>query len=283
MQARRAGPSIAVLLADRPTQAISGESPRMRATNLFAMLSRRRWIQILLLGSVINRTTGKSAAAEPRLLTTLAPSVNDSAIIPVRLSQFPALQNEGGSIALYFSNYRYPMVINRGSSDDFYAVDPTCTHQGCQVGNYNAQAFSMECDCHGSTFDIQGRVTGGPAGSDLPAYRTQYDGNDLIEIELPGVPLRIDSVTVQARTPSNTRLRLQFPGVSGCKYGVRYYADLTSEPVPTLFATSATGNADLSFHVVGYASDGPVNVWLDAPGQRGFFAVEMFLDSQVPL
>jgi glycine/D-amino acid oxidase-like deaminating enzyme/nitrite reductase/ring-hydroxylating ferredoxin subunit len=42
----------------------------------------------------------------------------------------------------------------------------TCTHQGCIV-RFNAIETSWDCPCHGSRFDIDGRVLNGPAVADL--------------------------------------------------------------------------------------------------------------------
>ena len=46
-----------------------------------------------------------------------------------------------------------------------YAISTTCTHLGCTVG-ITAQGFA--CPCHGSRFDANGRVVGGPAPRALP-------------------------------------------------------------------------------------------------------------------
>ncbi len=46
-----------------------------------------------------------------------------------------------------------------------YAISTTCTHLGCTVA-VTAQGFA--CPCHGSRFDANGRVVGGPAPRALP-------------------------------------------------------------------------------------------------------------------
>lgn len=42
------------------------------------------------------------------------------------------------------------------------ALSPTCTHLGCQV-RWNPFKNEFDCPCHGSAFDITGKVIGGPA------------------------------------------------------------------------------------------------------------------------
>lgn len=47
-----------------------------------------------------------------------------------------------------------------------HAVSPTCTHLYCHV-TWNAAERSWDCPCHGSRFDVDGRVIQGPAVDDL--------------------------------------------------------------------------------------------------------------------
>ena len=56
-----------------------------------------------------------------------------------------------------------------------HAVSPTCTHLGCQV-RFNTAESTWDCPCHGSRYDIEGRVIHGPAVHDL----------DRIEMGQPG-------------------------------------------------------------------------------------------------
>jgi glycine/D-amino acid oxidase-like deaminating enzyme/nitrite reductase/ring-hydroxylating ferredoxin subunit len=47
-----------------------------------------------------------------------------------------------------------------------HAVSPICTHRGCQV-KFNSAERTWDCPCHGSRFDVEGRVIHGPAVRDL--------------------------------------------------------------------------------------------------------------------
>lgn len=49
--------------------------------------------------------------------------------------------------------------------DGIHVISSVCTHLGCIVSHSEE---GMRCPCHGSAFDAQGRVTGGPAPRDLP-------------------------------------------------------------------------------------------------------------------
>lgn len=52
-------------------------------------------------------------------------------------------------------------------SGRIHAVSARCTHLGCIVA-WNTAERSWDCPCHGSRFDIDGRVIEGPATEDLP-------------------------------------------------------------------------------------------------------------------
>ncbi|MGH8914221.1 MAG: Rieske 2Fe-2S domain-containing protein, partial [Acidimicrobiia bacterium] len=47
-----------------------------------------------------------------------------------------------------------------------HAVSAICTHLGCQVA-LNTAERTWDCPCHGSRFDLDGRVIHGPAVKDL--------------------------------------------------------------------------------------------------------------------
>jgi cytochrome b6-f complex iron-sulfur subunit len=59
-----------------------------------------------------------------------------------------------------------------------YAVSATCTHLGCLLIS-NGLQFS--CPCHGSEFDLNGRILVGPADIPLPHFElTRSSGNLLV-------------------------------------------------------------------------------------------------------
>jgi len=71
-------------------------------------------------------------------------------------------------------------LIRKGNS--FRAVSAVCTHLGCTV-NLNPNGKGFACPCHGSRFDEQARVIGGPAPRPLEWFPVALgrDGRLLID------------------------------------------------------------------------------------------------------
>lgn len=60
------------------------------------------------------------------------------------------------------------------------AISTTCTHLGCIVG-LSDTGFS--CPCHGSHYDQDGNVTGGPAPKPLPWFKVTLAPNGELEVD----------------------------------------------------------------------------------------------------
>jgi nitrite reductase/ring-hydroxylating ferredoxin subunit len=54
------------------------------------------------------------------------------------------------------------LAVHRDDAGNLHALSARCTHLGCLV-SFNAAERAWECPCHGSRFDIDGRVIQGPA------------------------------------------------------------------------------------------------------------------------
>lgn len=69
-------------------------------------------------------------------------------------------------------------IIREGSK--MAAISITCTHLGCIVGVADT---GFACPCHGSRFDQDGNVTGGPAPSPLPWFELSLAPNGELEVD----------------------------------------------------------------------------------------------------
>ncbi len=56
---------------------------------------------------------------------------------------------------------------------------PICTHLGCHF-TWNDKTENFECPCHGSVFDIDGKVLGGPAPRPLDTLPYKIENGSLL-------------------------------------------------------------------------------------------------------
>ena len=92
------------------------------------------------------------------------------------------------------------MVIGKAviarDADGVYAMTGVCTHMGCIVHDVaHVLANGLRCACHGSSYDSNGVVLGGPAPRPLQHYAVTIaaDGSLTIEGDKP--------VSATTRTP----------------------------------------------------------------------------------
>ncbi len=60
------------------------------------------------------------------------------------------------------------------------AISTTCTHLGCIV---SISDTGFACPCHGSRYDQDGNVTGGPAPKPLPWFKVSLAPNGELEVD----------------------------------------------------------------------------------------------------
>lgn len=135
-------------------------------------ISRRSFIQSSAL--VVLPTLCAGCTDDP--LVALPPVANRAIAVP--LERFPDLMRVGGSIVGTAAGYPNPIVIARVRDDTFAALDAICTHMRCTVA-YNALNLTLDCPCHGSTYEVTGTVIGGPAPRPLTTFTAQSDGTTL--------------------------------------------------------------------------------------------------------
>ncbi|GAO42652.1 putative Rieske iron-sulfur protein [Flavihumibacter petaseus NBRC 106054] len=71
---------------------------------------------------------------------------------------------------------KFPVCIYRFSENDYSALWMQCAHQGAEVqvaGDY------LHCPAHGSEYDNRGRVTNGPAETNLRTFPVSVSSNQL--------------------------------------------------------------------------------------------------------
>lgn len=89
-----------------------------------------------------------------------------SASLALPFAQYPHLAQVGASVTVSVKGYADPackrdeIIVAHASAGTYVALSASCTHMCCTV---QFRGHDFYCPCHGSTFDLSGRVTGGPA------------------------------------------------------------------------------------------------------------------------
>jgi len=79
------------------------------------------------------------------------------------------LNKDGRALVTPFTGTkRDSIMVVREAEGEFLALSMTCTHAGCRVHPPTAGVIS--CPCHGSQYDLTGKVIRGPALQPLGRY-----------------------------------------------------------------------------------------------------------------
>jgi cytochrome b6-f complex iron-sulfur subunit len=132
-------------------------------------LRRRKFLGLLGAGALGVTGAGTAAAG----LSFMRPAVFYEAE-----SRFRVGRPEDFAVGDIVALSRQGVYVVR-SAVGFYAMTATCTHLGCRTG-YQAEGRSIFCPCHGSRFDLDGRVTDGPAPRPLPRLELTLDRGYLV-------------------------------------------------------------------------------------------------------
>ncbi len=156
---------------------VAGDAGLFSTTARLRAAIRRRWPnptpddferRILLWGGLITATAaavgggvialGRRTTTNPEPSQPTDPGTNSRTVIAavsaVAVGSSTSFTTPNGSAA----------YLLRPSIDTFMAFLATCTHQGCPI---MPAGSGFRCPCHGSTFDGNGQVTGGPATKPL--------------------------------------------------------------------------------------------------------------------
>jgi Rieske Fe-S protein len=69
------------------------------------------------------------------------------------------------------------VIVTQPREGEFVGLSSICSHRGCTVGLDGEQ---LRCPCHGSTFDLEGRATRGPASEPLARFTVLVEGENLV-------------------------------------------------------------------------------------------------------
>ena len=101
--------------------------------------------------------------------------------INIVLPNYPALISDGGYILINNSGVR-GIILYRKNSTTYLAFERNCSYkpnEACATVDIDASTLFMKDSCCGSSFDFDGKPTGGPAWRPLQQYHTSLSGNTL--------------------------------------------------------------------------------------------------------
>jgi len=97
--------------------------------------------------------------------------------VALPLAKLQPLKSVGGSISLKVKDKL--LLLVRDGAASVRAFNPVCTHRQCVVA-FNSGENKIKCPCHGSQFDLNGRVIHGPASRPLETYAAELAGDQII-------------------------------------------------------------------------------------------------------
>lgn len=80
--------------------------------------------------------------------------------------------------AKFFRFLDQAAVLVRMPNGNYKALSAKCTHMGCTV-SFEAKGDYFLCECHGSEFNMNGKVLKGPATLPLPVYNVSISGDKI--------------------------------------------------------------------------------------------------------
>lgn len=130
---------------------------------------RRRVLRLLGEGSVFAAFLAQIAAAGRALMPN---------VLYEPPKRFPIKRPDQYPQGLTFDPARRLFVIRSGN--EFHVISAICTHLGCTV---QSRGDRFACPCHGSVFDAQGVVLGGPAPRPLPWFELSLAPSGELEVD----------------------------------------------------------------------------------------------------
>ncbi len=86
------------------------------------------------------------------------------------------LAPEKNLFVLRNDDLQYDVLLVKNKDNTYYALYMQCTHQDNAV---TANDKGLNCSLHGSTFDLEGKVTNGPAIRELKKYMVTENADSL--------------------------------------------------------------------------------------------------------
>ncbi|SRR5579883_662340 len=146
-------------------------------------MDRRKFLETLALASgglaVVNSISDIGKASAKVRSRIVSPDVRE---IPLNLEDTPELKPIGGFYHLEVEDLERDIIVVHTGPNQYTAVDIKCKHRGCDV-SYDIEDKKFVCPCHGSEYDLYGRLLKGPSEKPLAYYHTELkDGAVMVTV-----------------------------------------------------------------------------------------------------
>ena len=122
------------------------------------------------------RTVARTTDVEPGHVRAF--EVRDDGAEAVGRSRIPLLK------AMGVGRSRETRITLATVAGTLFAIDDTCTHRGCSLGDGKLDGSTVQCACHGSRFDVtSGAVVRGPAEDPVRSYPVHV-ANGEVQVDL---------------------------------------------------------------------------------------------------
>ena len=109
------------------------------------------------------RTVARTTDVEPGHVRAF--EIREHGAEAVDRSRIPLLRTVG------VGRSREARITLANVAGTLFAIDDTCTHRGCSLGDGKLDGSTVQCACHGSRFDVtSGAVVRGPAEDPVRSY-----------------------------------------------------------------------------------------------------------------
>lgn len=148
-----------------------------------AQISRRDFLENLVKISALGAAGAVLAGCVSGGLPLVMGQEGDEQI-RLSLQEATALNLPNGAIALATAEQgELNIAVLKIAENEFVALSMVCTHLGCRV---RKARDGFDCPCHGSRYDLHGKVINGPAVKSLKSFPVRREGEALvIDLKIP--------------------------------------------------------------------------------------------------
>ena len=110
----------------------------------------------------------------------IANFTNENKKLSIKKSEFIVVEKGKEKTLKYIllkpTELQFPIAVYKVNDTEYKTVFMQCSHQGCEV---EVQGNRFVCPCHGSTYDLEGKVIKGPAEKNLKSFKTSSDNENI--------------------------------------------------------------------------------------------------------